>query len=399
MAEVEDPVKIPEDVGDKLLPSELQNQQSDDMATRFALLSEEKPPSPPPSPIIVGLDKNLILSSLCFPELTVDGLSYAPAKFICNKKGLNNIDELKTFVFLRHINIAFNDLTDLTALYGLRHLLLLDASHNLLKEFPVGNWPSLTHLMLSNNHISELTEISFPNLKVLSLNNNHIRTLVKPNTGEPFFHGAAFPQLHTLELAHNKLSRGDGRDEEEMNNPSPVRFQLPKLKALFLGQNALKSFAIYRLVPKVTTSDTFDELAVGEEMMEETTLTNMVLARDEEESALGELPQLSVLHLRRNKLRDAYGLTEKAVPALQYLNMRENRVRSTDYLDQLSLLSNLRTVILLDNPVCEMKDYRLEMRVNIQSLRRLDKETYTKEENQDADLMAEQRRLERSAAY
>ncbi|OON20770.1 leucine Rich repeat-containing domain protein, partial [Opisthorchis viverrini] len=321
MAEGEDAVKIPEDADDKVLPPESQNQQSDDMATRFALLSEEKPPSPPPSPVVLGLDKNLILSSLCFPELTVDGLSYAPAKFICNKKALNNIDELKKFVFLRHINIAFNDLTDLTALYGLRHLLLLDASHNLLKEFPVGNWPSLTHLMLSNNRISELTDISFPNLKVLSLNNNHIRTLVKADTGEPFFHGAAFPELHTLELAHNKLSRGDGRDEDEINHPSPVRLQLPKLKALFLGQNALKSFAVYRLVPKVTGSDTFDELAVGEEMLEETAVPKVVLARDEEQSALGELPQLSVLHLRSNKLRDAYGLTEKAVPVLQYLNM------------------------------------------------------------------------------
>ncbi|KAF5402757.1 hypothetical protein PHET_03502 [Paragonimus heterotremus] len=51
-----------------------------------------------------------------------------------------------------------------------------------------------------------------------------------------------------------------------------------------------------------------------------------------------------------------------------------------------------------ENPIYDLKDYRLEMRINLQTLRRLDKDTYTAEENDEADKIAEERRKERLAA-
>lgn len=47
-----------------------------------------------------------------------------------------------------------------------------------------------------------------------------------------------------------------------------------------------------------------------------------------------------------------------------------------------------------ENPIYEMKDYRLEMRVTVPSLRRLDKEVYTAQENEEADLLLEQQKQE-----
>ncbi|VDP59309.1 unnamed protein product [Schistosoma curassoni] len=74
-----------------------------------------------------------------------------------------------------------------------------------------------------------------------------------------------------------------------------------------------------------------------------------------------------------------------------YLLHRENQIGSLEEIKKLSNLQCLRTVILTDNPVYDVKDYRLEVRVCLVNLRRLDKDIYTMEENEEADELAIQR--------
>ncbi|KAF7233088.1 hypothetical protein EG68_10516 [Paragonimus skrjabini miyazakii] len=128
------------------------------------------------------LDGELIQLGLCSIEPTVDGISYAPTKFICNsklyllyeyqppEKFLTDVTPLQKFIFLRCINIAFNELTNLVPLENLHNLLVLNASYNHITEFPVGKWPALTHLYLNHNRITELREMNMPRLQLLSLN-------------------------------------------------------------------------------------------------------------------------------------------------------------------------------------------------------------------------------------
>ncbi|KAF6773276.1 hypothetical protein AHF37_07352 [Paragonimus kellicotti] len=332
----------------------------------------------------VILDGELIQLGLCSIEPTVDGISYAPTKFICNKKFLTSVTPLQKFIFLRYINIAFNELTNLVPLENLHNLLVLNAGYNHITEFPVGKWPALTHLYLNHNRITELREMHMPRLQLLSLNNNQLTKLFNTSNGEPFLNGRDLPELHTLELAHNKLYLLDRASPDDLGAPISLKIQLPKLKALFLSHNALTSLATYKLYPKIRPINTLDELPADEEdevshkqrdvaklseteeppsdannqgestelppSVEEQVVEEeeeFVWIREENGSALGDLPQLSVLSLRANGLLDLDGLTYKAVPKLQYLNLREENGSALGDLPQLSVLS-LRANGLLD---------------------------------------------------
>ncbi|TPP60214.1 hypothetical protein FGIG_07027 [Fasciola gigantica] len=370
---------------------------------------------------------------------------------------LASVDLLETFLFLRHVNLAFNQLTDLTPLEKLHNLRELNASNNRIAKFPVGQWPSMTHLNLNNNAVAQLRHTCMPKLLILCLNiskigrtkslgsrssfiattlvfrvqpfcrhsihenyrispesnchtklevcvcvyiprfsfcsgfsvlfkppggtvDNQIRRLTEPETGAPYFTEESFPRLHTLQLAQNKLYLVDSTPNDP-NAPNTLDIRLPRLRALFLGGNSLTSLAVYsRQVIRQNASELSDEKSLSDEA--EPVREEIVKERDQ--SALGVLPELSVLNLRCNGLHELDGLTLETVPKLQYLNLR--------------LIVIIVSFLSEENPIFEMKDYRLEMRVTVPSLRRLDKDVYTEQENEEADLLLAQRRQEKAAA-
>lgn len=147
---------------------------------------------------------------------------------------------------------------------------------------------------------------------------NNIRRLTEPETGAPFFTGENFPNLHTLQLAQNKLYLFDSAPNDP-SAPFTLDIRLPRLSALFLGGNSLTSLALYsiQLVPQTPTELSDDQIQV-----EEREPNREEIVKERDGSALGVLPELSVLNLRSNGLRDLDGLTLESVPRLQYLNLR-----------------------------------------------------------------------------
>lgn len=352
--------------------------------------------------IVVGLTREILRASLCSFEPTVDGIHIAPSKFICNRKSLTTIRGLERFHFLRYINLASNDLTDVSELCALPNLIFLNASSNRLPKMLTGKWPVLTHLLLDHNHIAELGQVEMPHLKVLSLNFNQLRNLVDSTTSEAIFTSRALPELHTLEIAHNKLYLLEGASPDDPTAPICLKLELPKLKALFLGHNELTSLATYKLCPKPVLAEQEDEM-LAEHTEEERTVNDednseMLLLLDEERSALGELPELSVLNLRSNGMRDMDGLGVGAFPKLQYLNLRENLITNPEELEKLRGISSLQTLILKDNPITDLKDYRIEVRATLRNLRRLDKLVYTPEEIEESDALGDERYNQHMAA-
>ncbi|CAH8587780.1 unnamed protein product [Schistosoma turkestanicum] len=331
---------------------------------------------------IIYLDTELISSSLCCVNETIDGLSYAPAKFICNDKSLTNIDLLKRFIFLRYINIGFNRLTNLRPLYGLINLIVLRASHNEIEEFPCGNWPTLTHLDLSHNRIKKLTTVNYPRLLVLFLDYNQLRRLTSQNDGSCYLNDYSVPKLHTLGLSYNLIEAEDNTTNNSNVNIPTIGLELKNLKALYLGYNKLISFGNYKLSGENVQKSSNELLDVIDNKIEQDYNYN---------SLIGHLPSLSVLHIRSTELLNLDGITPECLPRLEYLNVRENRIGSLEEIKKLTSFKCLRTIILTDNPVYDIKDYRLEVRVCLLNLRRLDKDIYTTEENEEADELAKQR--------
>lgn len=329
----------------------------------------------------VSLNKEIISSSLCYVNETIDGLSYAPAKFICNDRSLTNIDALKGFIFLRYINIGFNRITNLRPLYGLTNLIVLRASYNEIEEFPCGNWPMLTHLDLRNNRIKRLTTVNYPRLLVLFLDNNQLRKLTSQTDGSCYLSDYSVPKLHTLGLSHNLIEVEDTSINDSNINIA-IGLELKNLKALYLGYNKLISFGNYKL-KSGNVQNSPNELKYNTDNQKEQSYNH--------NSLMGYLPNLSVLHIRSSGLINLDGITPECLPRLEYLNVRENQIGSLEEIKKLTSLQRLRTVILTDNPVYDVKDYRLEVRVCLVNLRRLDKDIYTTEENEEADELAMQR--------
>ena len=56
-------------------------------------------------------------------------------------------------------------------------------------------------------------------------------------------------------------------------------------------------------------------------------------------------------------------------------------------------MPKLRAIVLLDTPLTENGDYRLEVLISVRRLERLDKDEYLQEERTEAEEIYEQRRL------
>lgn len=120
---------------------------------------------------------------------------------------------------------------------------------------------------------------------------------------------------------------------------------------------------------------------------------------------LGQLRQLTTLHLRENRVASLDGFSP-SMEALQYLNLRyhgnltqwptmsldysmlcsrSNSVSELSEVGKLGCLPMLRALILAECAISEGDDYRLEVLVCLPRLERLDKDPFTEEERADAE--------------
>lgn len=107
---------------------------------------------------------------------------------------------------------------------------------------------------------------------------------------------------------------------------------------------------------------------------------------------LGNLKNLSALHLRDNKLENLDGFSDN-MESVQYINLRGNMLANFSEINKLQILPKLRALVLLDNPLTENSDYRLEVLISVRRLERLDKDEYLEEERTEAEEIHEQRRI------
>ncbi|NWR76806.1 LRC23 protein, partial [Centropus unirufus] len=164
------------------------------------------------------------------------------------------------------------------------------------------------------------------------LSENKIKTALGLSHGQLF-------SLQILELRGNMLE-------------STAGLNLPKVKNLYLAQNAIRSL-----------------------------------------EGLEGLEWLTTLHLRDNKLVTLDGF-HSSMKCLQYLNLRSNSISSLQEVEKLQVLPMLQALVLLDNPCCEESNYRLEVLVLLPRLQRLDKELFEEDEQAEANEIRQKRQEE-----
>ncbi|NXJ65586.1 LRC23 protein, partial [Rostratula benghalensis] len=247
-------------------------------------------------------------------------------------RDLTDISLLEHFIHLRYVDLSENKLQDLSPLSSLTHLLWLKVDRNLLISACMQELPYLQIISFAHNRIKDMEGITHPRLASLSLEGNKIQTALGLSHGQLF-------SLQTLELRGNTLE-------------STAGLSLPKLKNLYLAQNAIRSL-----------------------------------------EGLEGLGQLTTLHLRDNKLKTLDGFCS-SMKCLQYLNLRNNGISSLQEVGKLQVLPMLQTLVLVDNPCCDEPNYRLEVLVLLPHLQRLDKEFVEQEERTEANEMYQKRQEE-----
>ncbi|XP_025757275.1 leucine-rich repeat-containing protein 23 isoform X3 [Oreochromis niloticus] len=273
------------------------------------------------------------LSLLC---RTGNGLAHAFVKLNLQKRGLDDIAAINSYIHIRFLDLSNNHLADLSPLSSLTQLLWLKVDNNAVmcfKEQPFAQLTYLQWLSIAMNQLTDVDGLVGPALESLNLTGNRIQRL------NGFQYGS-FANLVTLELRGNHLETTDG-------------INLPHLQQLYLAQNAIKRL-----------------------------------------EGLEKLERLTTLHLRDNQLESLDGLSP-SMKCLQYLNARcmvtwktsvlgnaiidENALRYIGFLSQ-----SLRVLVLSGNPVAENSEYRINVLILVPQLERLDKNPVFPEDRAEA---------------
>lgn len=263
------------------------------------------------------------LSLLC---KSGNGLAHAFIKLDLKEKGLRDISAIGSFIHIRFLDLSNNRLTHLSPLASLTQLLWLKVDSNAIESFKGQPFAQLTFLQwmsIGMNLLTDLQGLVGPSLESLNLTSNSIQKLTGLESG-------CFANLATLELRGNQLDSTKG-------------INLPNLRHLYLAQNAIKHL-----------------------------------------EGLERLERLTTLHLRGNQIETLDGLHPN-MKCLQYLNVRGNVISDENGLQSLKFLSKtLQTLVLLENPLVEISDYRINVVMILPNLERLDKDPVSAEEKNEA---------------
>ncbi|XP_014739598.1 PREDICTED: leucine-rich repeat-containing protein 23 [Sturnus vulgaris] len=281
-------------------------------------------------PAFCPLTEEVLKEGLSLLSTTGNGLSYAYVKFEAKDKGLTDISLLERFIHLRYVDLSKNKLKDLAPLSSLTQLLWLKVDRNLLTSASMQELPYLQVISFDYNCITDLEGITHPLLASLSLKENKIQTVLGLSHDQLF-------SLQVLELRGNEIKTTAG-------------LGVSKLKKLYLAKNIIYSL-----------------------------------------EGLEELEKLETLHLRDNNLEALDGFSDN-MKCLQYLNLRNNGIKSFREVEKLQVLPMLQALVLMDNPCAEEPNYRLEVLSRLPQLQRLDKESVEEEERKEAENIRQTRK-------
>ncbi|XP_032223448.1 leucine-rich repeat-containing protein 23 isoform X2 [Nematostella vectensis] len=282
------------------------------------------------------LTEEMLADSLSLLCKTGNGLAHAYVRLDIHDKELTDISVLNCFIHLRYVDISGNSLKDLSPLNSLTHLLTLKADRNALSSAKLDELPYLQIASFTQNKIMDTEGINHPLLEHLNLSMNEIVEVSGLDPGK-------LSRLAILELRGNKLMTTTG-----MN--------LENLRELYLAANTIRKV-----------------------------------------EGLDRLEHLTKLHLRDNQIDSLEGFSEN-MKNLQYLNLRGNSISSNKEVQKLKCLPLLRALVLMENPVSDEDDYRIEVLIALRRLERLDKDEYTEDERQEAEEIYNQRQEEELAA-
>ncbi|KAI9202928.1 uncharacterized protein BJ171DRAFT_600383 [Polychytrium aggregatum] len=269
-----------------------------------------------------ALTAELVGQNLSLLARTGNGLNHAYTRLEIHNKDITNLDILENYPHLRYLDMSDNRISDIDALSSLEYLLSLDLHSNSLRVIPAAI-DKRKYLQQANFAKNSIERIDVVSWPMLGWLNISENQLTVLNLEE-------FSELVHLEARLNKLTHTSG-------------IRAPKVQRMYLAQNQIRHLV-----------------------------------------DLDDKPNLILLHLRENFIETLDGINEN-LKSLSYLNLRGNRISSFDQIDHLAVLPNLKSLSLVENPITELPNYRLEIIMRLKKLERLDKDPVTEDEREEAE--------------
>lgn len=190
--------------------------------------------------------------------------SYTYLKAECTGMGLTDVRAIATFKHLQFVNVSDNILilSDLQVLTELPYLLLLHADRNLIRSAALKRTKFLQVIIMNNNDISSCHDIYQPQLSTLELGYNKITKVHFDNN---------MPEIKCLDFRYNMIQ-------------DLIDWNFPNLMCLYLAGNKIKRL-----------------------------------------DGIEKLVNLRILHLRNNPIKKINGFHENMIH-LKYLNLRNCKV-------------------------------------------------------------------------
>ncbi|KAI8806352.1 hypothetical protein BJ742DRAFT_816567 [Cladochytrium replicatum] len=292
-------------------------------------------PETPASPISSKpLTAEIISGGISLLGRTGNGLSFAYTRLDVKGKGVTSVEILEGYQHLRYVDLSENSIVDAKPLGALTYLLSIDLHKNNLRTIPM-QLSECRYIQQANFSQNQIAQREFPKMPMvawLNLSENSIRELNLEN----------YYELQHLEVRGNKLVSTAGL------------LQSTKLQRLYMSGNH-----IVRV------------------------------------KGLEQLGMLTTLHLRGNAIENLEGFGA-GLKALAYLNLRGNKIGAIEEVDKLAVLPGLRVLVLMENPIDQAPNYRVEVLVRLANpklkLDRLDKSVVSEEEREEADQASQNKR-------
>ncbi|XP_072943706.1 leucine-rich repeat-containing protein 23-like [Epargyreus clarus] len=306
------------------------------------LLGEHEEASVEEQPIVYPerrLNRSEVSIRLSLLGKVAEGDGYTYLKATCTGMSLTDISALKSFKHLQFVDVSNNNL-NLDALQAITEL------------------PFLVFIHADKNNLRSAALKKMKYMQVIIMNYNHISSI----------HDVYQPELSTLEVGYNKISR--------------IHFEsrMPTLKCLDFR---------YNLIGDISDLD-FPNL------------DSLYLAGNKITSLVGveKLVNLRVLHVRNNPIKLLNGF-DPALTKLQYINLRNCKVATLKQVKKLRALTGLEILILKGCPFMggigeetaevateeDDAELRIEILASLPRLKRINKGVITPEERTEANDM------------
>lgn len=245
----------------------------------------------------------------------------------CSAKGIKKLPEaVKYLKNLTHVDLSYNELTDISALYSCTAVTYLNVDGNLLSDIQTSSFPKLTQLSATHNLLSVMPDLSTNKaLKTVALSGNNIKEVTSLS---------GLTALSYVDLSGNIITSADALGAFTMQS-------YENRAQLNISYNRLTDAGFTAFISGLKVLDISNNFVTNKLSSIPVSVVTLDISNNGLNTAdgLSHLTDLTTLNISGNSLTTTVGL--KNCTALETLDASYNNISATDGLDYLQQMKSL----------------------------------------------------------